>query len=121
MFEKQLLSTRKTVEKYGQPIQLCKKTVTQDQDTPWEATYENSYTDAYAVFLPVDKTFEAFQYYIGDTELHAGMVRIIFPNYGVVPELTDTVIRDERIYKIKKIEELSPNGTPILWYLDLQE
>lgn len=38
-----------------------------------------------------------------------------------VPELTDTITRaDGRVYSVKKIDAVAPNGTPVLYYLLVQ-
>lgn len=90
---------------------------------PWKvaAVTPIVYRNIKIVFLPYTRMGYEFLRLLTGTEIQIGDVKGLMAQQAFSPSITDVIIHpDGTLYRINKIDPLAPDGTPIIYTLDLK-
>lgn len=122
-YDRQIKQAQRVISRKGQAVTWRKKLVIVDGAEPWKETKPVAPADDHNDF-PVSIVFlrpgrvPAFLSLIVGTDVPQASVRGIMPAVSFVPDLKDTVIRDQVELSIKSMNVIAPNGDPILYDIE---
>lgn len=121
IYDRQIAMAQSLIAKYGQTVTWRKSAVlTPDPNKPWEMV-PGAATDYNPKMVFISKFKEhQFLKYIPGTEIPDGLFVGIMPAVSFVPAINDTIIRGSETLTIEKIDEVAPNGTPIVYFVTVK-
>lgn len=122
VFDRQIATAIRLINKNGELVQWIDRVATPvDPATPWLPTGEvDTSTDVKIVFLPVGTRFLELLQIAAKSEVPVGSQKGLMAAVGFVPKIDSLIIRpsQNRQYKLKSIDTISPNGEIILYKLE---
>jgi hypothetical protein len=121
-YARQIASAQRLIKKKGLLVTWRKLVRTQNNVQPWKGTTANQDFQVYIVFLRKGGNLaSALQSLFKGTEITQGAPNGIMGSIpGLIPELTDVVIRNGVTLAISAIDPLAPDGTPILYFVEFK-
>ena len=124
-FDRAIATAERLINRNGQLVQWRSYADGAPPDTskPWKPGQGGeTNTDVVICFLPQDKeSRELFRYLRGTNDVPTGFLQgLMKGNISFVPALSDVVVRDGEIMRIRSIELLSPNGQKVLYTVELE-
>ena len=120
IYDRQIATATRLIEKYGQTITWRKVGIlTPDATQPWENT--NGTTVDYSpkmVFISKWRDQILLKYLKG-TDIPTGDITGLMATQSFIPAINDTIVRGSDNYVVKDINTVSPNGTAILYVVTL--
>lgn len=123
-FDRAIATAERLIARNGQAIKWrIVKDAAAPVQTPWkpgEAADEDK--DAIICFLPVDKeSRQLFTFLRGQSDVPTGYtLGLMKGNIDFEPSLTDVVVRDTKLLRIKSLDLLSPNGQKVLYTMEFE-
>lgn len=113
MYDRQVKTAKRLIAKYGAPVELKSVTViTPNPNKPWETTTVETVNTAEVCFLPADKkTLEMMNL----TEVPVGAMLGYMGAVSFEVDLTTIINFDNKVWAMKALDILKPNGRPILY------
>lgn len=123
-FARQVATAKRLIAKYGATCTFRRlPDAPQDANKPWLVTSQGSavsYPGIKVCILPYSRINRETQQQIADTEIQFGDFQGLMASQVFVPSLTDVILNGQGlVYRIKKITTLAPDGTDILYTMDL--
>lgn len=121
VYDRQIATAKRLIAKFGQSVtwRVVADGTVSDADRPWLETpaTPTDYTVAIA-FLPLERQFQELLRYIKGAEVATGSIYGLMGAVTFTPSLRDVVLRSAKEYRIRSIDELAPNGEPILYTVE---
>lgn len=118
IFDPQIASAIRMIEKYGQEIEWRQTSegVPVDPSKPWlgNETVHSTHNPS-IVFLPTSRENMALIRALSETTIRTGSLIGLMGAVDFKPDDTDTVKRGDEVLTISYIDTLAPNGEPILY------
>lgn len=122
VFDRQIATAIRLINKNGELVQWIDRVATPvDPAKPWLPTGEvDTPEPVKIVFLPVGTRFLELLQIAAKSEVPTGSQKGLMAAVSFVPKIDSLVIRasQNRQYKIKSIDTISPNGQIILYKLE---
>lgn len=123
VYARQIATAKRLIAKYGATCTFRRlPDAPQDADKPWLVTSQGSqqsFAGIKVCILPYSRINRESQQQIGGTEIQFGDFQGLMASQTFVPTLTDLIVQNGKTYRIKKITTLAPDGTDILYTMDL--
>lgn len=123
VFDRQIEVAKRLIAKNGQSV-IWRTLVDgplSDPDEPWNPSEAvPSENNVKIVFLPYSASNNQFIKYLKGTNVTEGALTGLMAQVTFEPKAKDTVIRGTKELAIKTIDELSPNGQSILWFVEFE-
>jgi len=123
-FVRQIATAKRLIEKNGANCTWRQlPDATPDTLEPWKvvAGTPKDFKNIRVVILPYTRMGYEFLRLLTGTEIQIGDVKGLMAQQAFKPSITDVLIHpDGTVYRINKLDPLAPDGTPILYTLDLK-
>lgn len=115
-FDKQIDTALRLIKKNGQKVIWRQSAETINVSKPWllSKTGDIDYAP-FICFLPLGGNDKEFLFSLGKLEVPTGAFYGLMGNVNFIPNLKDTIIRDNIPLEIESIDLLIPNGQKILY------
>lgn len=121
IYKRQIDTAKRLIRSKGQLV-LWRKYVDSPTSTKWkpEAPVSEDY-NVYITFFPIMSSMKEFLRYVKDSDVPVGTIQGYMAAQSFEPSLRDVVIAGSKIYNVKNIQELAPNGETILYIIEFDK
>jgi hypothetical protein len=125
IYAAQIARTQRAIAKKGLIVTWVKHSVTTDSNHPWKTSTGTPLTYQVSIVLTLPRGLaNQIAMLLKGTEVPAGMASALMGAVPFTPEVADSLIvvmaGIQQTYVIKAIDIVRPDGTPILYKLQLE-
>lgn len=121
VFDRQILTAQRLIEKYGQLVVWRQYTVTTPvASEPWNKTNTPVNNEAWICFLPLKQETKKTLQALTGNEIPTGQFYGLMGAVNFIPSPKDKVIRDSKEITVKDFKILNPNGQIILYTIGFE-